>query len=73
MSSEATFSVDRREAYYERVAHLIAKAPLWFYTRAENGRRIQQRIKPGDLKPFVFKKHEGKVTCITDAKKTNFK
>jgi hypothetical protein len=41
-------SIDRREAYYERAARLIAADPLGFYTRAEEGRRVQSRIKRGD-------------------------
>lgn len=45
-------SIDRREAYYERAAPLIAKDPLGFYTRAEHGRRVQAGIKPQDLKPI---------------------
>jgi hypothetical protein len=48
----ASISIDRREAYYERCASLIAKDPLGFYTRAENGRRVQSHIKPKDLQPF---------------------
>lgn len=36
----ATFSIDRRAEYYARCAELIAADPLWFYTRAEKGRRI---------------------------------
>ena len=48
----ASISIDRREAYYERCASLIAKDPLGFYTRAENGRRVQSCIKPKDLQPF---------------------
>ena len=48
----ASISIDRREAYYERCASLIAADPLGFYTRAENGRRLQNGIKPKDLQPF---------------------
>jgi len=48
----ASISIDRREAYYERCASLIAADPLGFYTRAENGRRVQSCIKPRDLQPF---------------------
>lgn len=32
-------TVDRREAYYRRVAPHVAADPLAFYTRAEKGRR----------------------------------
>lgn len=49
----ASMSIDRREAYYERCAALIAKDPLGFYSRAEAGRRIQSAIKPKDLQPFA--------------------
>jgi hypothetical protein len=49
----ASISIDRREAYYARAADLIAKDPLWFYARAEAGRRIQAAIKPKDLQPFT--------------------
>lgn len=45
----ASISIDRREAYYERAAKLIAADPLGFYCRAEAGRRVQSRIKPKDL------------------------
>jgi hypothetical protein len=48
----ASISIDRREAYYERCAQIIAKDPLGFYTRAEAGRRVQSCIKPKDLQPF---------------------
>jgi hypothetical protein len=48
----ASISIDRREAYYERCASLIAADPLGFYCRAENGRRVQGNIKPKDLQPF---------------------
>jgi hypothetical protein len=48
----ASISIDRREAYYERCASIIAKDPLGFYCRAEAGRRVQSGIKPQDLKPF---------------------
>jgi len=48
----ASISIDRREAYYERCASLIAADPLGFYCRAENGRRVQSNIKPKDLQPF---------------------
>ena len=48
----ASISIDRREAYYERAASLIAADPLGFYCRAEAGRRVQSGIKPQDLKPF---------------------
>jgi hypothetical protein len=48
----ASISIDRREAYYERCASLIAKDPLGFYCRAEAGRRVQSQIKPKDLQPF---------------------
>lgn len=48
----ASISIDRREAYYERCASLIAADPLGFYCRAEAGRRVQGNIKPQDLKPF---------------------
>ena len=48
----ASISIDRREAYYERAASLIAKDPLGFYCRAEAGRRVQCGIKPQALKPF---------------------
>ena len=48
----ASISIDRREAYYERAASLIAKDPLGFYCRAEAGRRVQGNIKPKDLQPF---------------------
>ena len=48
----ASISIDRRGAYYERAASLIAADPLGFYTRAENGRQVQSHIKPQDLKPF---------------------
>lgn len=41
-------SIDRRSAYYARTAKLIADDPLGFYTRAENGRRIQSAIKRSD-------------------------
>lgn len=54
----ASISVDRREAYYERCATLIAADPLGFYTRAENGRRVQRCIKPKDLQPFHALDHE---------------
>jgi hypothetical protein len=36
--------IDRREAYYERVAKVIAADPLDFYCRAEKGRRFQATI-----------------------------
>jgi hypothetical protein len=39
----ASISIDRREAYYERAATLIAADPLAFYTRAEKGRQVQTR------------------------------
>jgi hypothetical protein len=45
----ASISIDRREAYYERAASLIAKDPLAFYTRAEQGRRVQSGIQRQDL------------------------
>ena len=48
----ASISIDRREAYYERAAQLIAADPLGFYCRAEAGRRVQSAIKPKDLQPF---------------------
>jgi hypothetical protein len=48
----ASISIDRRGAYYERAASLIASDPLGFYTRAERGRQVQSHIKPQDLKPF---------------------
>jgi hypothetical protein len=48
----ASISIDRREAYYERAATLIASDPLAFYTRAEKGRQVQSHIKPKDLQPF---------------------
>ena len=48
----ASISIDRREAYYERAASLIAADPLGFYCRAEAGRRVQSAIKPKDLQPF---------------------
>ena len=48
----ASISIDRREAYYERAASLIAADPLGFYCRAEAGRRVQSNIKPKDLQPF---------------------
>jgi len=48
----ASISIDRREAYYERAASLIAADPLGFYCRAEAGRRVQGNIKPKDLQPF---------------------
>jgi hypothetical protein len=48
----ASISIDRREAYYERAATLIAADPLAFYTRAEKGRQVQSHIKPKDLQPF---------------------
>jgi len=48
----ASISIDRREAYYERAAQLIAADPLGFYSRAEAGRRVQGNIKPRDLQPF---------------------
>jgi hypothetical protein len=48
----ASISIDRREAYYERAAALIAADPLGFYTRAEKGRQVQSHIKPKDLAPF---------------------
>jgi hypothetical protein len=57
--SYANISIDRREAYYERCAPLIAADPLGFYTRAENGRRVQSRIKPADLRPFHAIDHDG--------------
>jgi hypothetical protein len=47
--SYASISIDRREAYYERAAKLIAKDPLGFYARAEAGRKVQANIKPQDL------------------------
>lgn len=50
--SYASISIDRREAYYERCATLIAADPLGFYCRAEAGRRVQSNIKPQDLKAF---------------------
>ena len=49
----ASISIDRREAYYERCASLIAKDPLGFYCRAEAGRRVQGNIKPKDLQPVL--------------------
>ena len=48
----ASISIDRRGAYYERAASLIAADPLGFYTRAEKGRQVQSHIKPSDLQPF---------------------
>ena len=48
----ASISIDRRSAYYERCASLIAQDPLGFYTRAEKGRQVQSHIKPQDLQPF---------------------
>jgi hypothetical protein len=48
----ASISIDRRGAYYERAATLIAADPLAFYTRAEKGRQVQSHIKPKDLQPF---------------------
>ena len=48
----ASISIDRRGAYYERAASLIAADPLGFYTRAEKGRQVQSHIKPQDLQPF---------------------
>jgi len=48
----ASISIDRRGAYYERAASLIAADPLGFYSRAEAGRRVQGQIKPKDLQPF---------------------
>jgi hypothetical protein len=48
----ASISIDRREAYYERAASLIAADPLGFYCRAEAGRRVQGNITPKDLQPF---------------------
>jgi hypothetical protein len=48
----ASISIDRRGAYYERAASLIAADPLGFYTRAEKGRQVQSHIKPRDLQPF---------------------
>lgn len=45
--------VDRREEYYQRAADLMAADPLWFYARAEHGRRVQAGIKPKDLQPFA--------------------
>lgn len=44
----ASISIDRREAYYERVASLIAADPLGFYSRAEAGRRVQGGVKRKD-------------------------
>lgn len=46
---DGTISVDRREQYYVDVAPLVRKDPLWFYTRAERGRRIQRAIRPVNL------------------------
>ncbi|MEO8161022.1 MAG: hypothetical protein ABI588_06355 [Arenimonas sp.] len=53
-----SISIDRREAYYARCAPLIASDPLAFYTRAENGRRVQGSIKASDLQPFHALDHE---------------
>lgn len=58
----ASISIDRREAYYERCAALIAADPLGFYSRAENGRRLQSCIKPKDLQPFHAQDHEPVMT-----------
>jgi hypothetical protein len=52
-SSGASISIDRREAYYERAASLIAADPLGFYIRAEAGRQVQGNIKPKDLMQFT--------------------
>lgn len=61
---DGVFTVDRREAYYERVAPLVAKNPVSFYARAERGRRVQAAIKPKDLAPF--KAPPRTATKITD-------
>jgi hypothetical protein len=50
MSGIAGVSIDRRDAYYEKLAaaKIITADPLGFYTRAEHGREIQAAIKPND-------------------------
>lgn len=45
----ASISIDRREAYYERAASLIARDPVDFYARAAHGRMVQAKIQPADL------------------------
>lgn len=47
--SGLSVSIDRREAYYERTAALIAADPVDFYARAAHGRLIQAKIQPKDL------------------------
>lgn len=66
---DGTFTVDRREAYYERVAPYIARNPVGHYARAERGRRVQAGINPKDLQPFVFTKPAAKVADIATARK----
>lgn len=39
MTRYETVSTDRKAAYYANVAPLIAADPLFFYTRAEKGRK----------------------------------
>jgi hypothetical protein len=54
---------DRREAYYAKLAKVIAADPLDFYTRAEAGRRFQTRL------PALQAKYKG-YPRITDTFKT---
>lgn len=72
----ASISIDRREAYYERAAALIAADPLGFYTRAEAGRKLQSAIRPKDLQPFkpaplrlVFQATPARVVDLAERKR----
>lgn len=54
--SLGTMSIDRREDYYRRIAHIIAGDPIDFYARASRGREIQARfpwIKVQSIKPLL--------------------
>lgn len=62
----ATISIDRREAYYERAAQLIAANPLGFYSRAERGRRVQAAIQPKDLTWDRLKSKGAKPAPVVD-------
>lgn len=67
----ASISIDRREAYYERAATLIAADPLDFYTRAEAGRKVQAGIKPRDLQPFTTDAKPAPATAAPEAPATS--
>ena len=46
--SYATTSIDRRAAYYQRCAEVIASDPLDFYCRAEKGRQYLEARRVPD-------------------------